>query len=306
MSDEDDDDLDLSADEVVSSSDDGSSDFDLEDEIEEKPSKKTAPKKISIPDKGKTGNKRDAPSKPPPSSKTDTKSPAIKRAKLFGSSSSVLEASVSSSVGGIPAAAACVVHVSQSLPKASNATSMSSTSSSSSSSLLVTSNAKPPPGTASSSSSSSSSSSLSMPSLPTSSKASSEDITRGPDITTEAGAKKLILKYLRQQNRPYSVIQIHENLHKRIVKPTVERSLTSLSEVGGGGGLLCKEYGKAKIYFPDQSTMAVSFSAADLSRLDACTSSLKASVEEAAGRIKGRQSHIAALCAQPSDDDMDR
>ena len=80
------------------------------------------------------------------------------------------------------------------------------------------------------------------------------DITRGANITTESAAKKLILQYLKLQNRPYSAIQVFDNLHKRIAKPTVERCLSTLSE--NDGGLRCKEYGKAKIYFFDQKNMS--------------------------------------------------
>lgn len=52
------------------------------------------------------------------------------------------------------------------------------------------------------------------------------DITQGPPITTDTAAKKLVLQYLKQQNRPYSVLQIHDNLHKRIPKPSLERVLS--------------------------------------------------------------------------------
>lgn len=102
--------------------------------------------------------------------------------------------------------------------------------------------------TASSSTSSSSSASSSSAAV------GGGDITRGANITTESAAKKLILQYLKLQNRPYSAIQVFDNLHKRIAKPTVERCLSTLSE--NDGGLRCKEYGKAKIYFFDQKNMS--------------------------------------------------
>ena len=56
------------------------------------------------------------------------------------------------------------------------------------------------------------------------------DITRGPSVTTEAAAKKLLLAYLHQQNRPYSAIQVFDNLHKRVPKSTVEKVLTLLAD----------------------------------------------------------------------------
>lgn len=111
---------------------------------------------------------------------------------------------------------------------------------------------------ATSSSSSSSSTSSSATAVSSSGGGTIGDITRGPNITTESAAKKLILHYLKLQNRPYSAIQVFDNLHKRIAKPTVERCLTTLSETDGG--LRCKEYGKAKIYFFDQLKMSAELS----------------------------------------------
>ena len=86
----------------------------------------------------------------------------------------------------------------------------------------------------------------------------SDDITRGPPVNSESQAKKLIVQYMKQQNRPYSAIQVFDNLHKRIPKSTVEKVLSVLSEQNSssdgseGPVLRCKDYGKAKIYFYNQ------------------------------------------------------
>jgi hypothetical protein len=55
---------------------------------------------------------------------------------------------------------------------------------------------------------------------------------------------------MKQQNRPYSSIQVCDNLHNRVQKAAVERILPALSEPGFG--LRMKEYGKSKIFFLDQ------------------------------------------------------
>lgn len=87
----------------------------------------------------------------------------------------------------------------------------------------------------------------------------SDDITKGPPVNTESQAKKLILQYMKQQNRPYSAIQVYDNLHKRVLKTTVEKVLQTLSEqedpASGQTILKCKDYGKAKIYFYNQSLL---------------------------------------------------
>lgn len=61
--------------------------------------------------------------------------------------------------------------------------------------------------------------------LSTSSASNIDMFTSGGPVTTEAAAKKLILQYLKVQNRPYSAIQVHDNLHGRIPKTVTERAL---------------------------------------------------------------------------------
>lgn len=88
-------------------------------------------------------------------------------------------------------------------------------------------------------------------SVPSVSSHSNGDTMKGPPVTSEAAAKKLIIQYMTQQNRPYSAIQVFDNLHQRITKPVAQRVLDSLSSADDGV-LSCKEYGKAKIYFLNQ------------------------------------------------------
>lgn len=141
-------------------------------------------------------------------------------------------------------------------------------------------------------------------SVPAVSVPSGNDITKGPPVTTEIAAKKLILQYFKQQNRPYSALQVHDNLHKRIPKPTVERVLTSLS--AEGGGLICKEYGKAKIYFVDQSTLNSSFTQEDLNDLQEGNDELKKQLEEVKQQEKQVQQELNALTNEPSDEELDK
>ena len=126
------------------------------------------------------------------------------------------------------------------------------------------------------------------------------DITNGPDITTDAAAKALIIKYLFKQNRPYSSIQIYDNLHKRIQKSCLERCFAVLCDSSLPHRLVCKEYGKSKIYFPDQSGFP-SFSAEEFRLLEedvvARESASKANVE----RERSLRLAIAALTAEPED-----
>lgn len=138
-----------------------------------------------------------------------------------------------------------------------------------------------------------------------------EDITRGPDVHTEAAAKTLVMKYMIKENRPYSAIQIYDNLHHRIQKSTLEKVLTTLCEsyttssAGAKQRLLCKEYGKAKIYYPDQNCFEA-MSEHELDQLSTQIDMLTKEADKAQKQNRELNARIATLLAEPSDDDIDR
>ncbi|ETW35601.1 hypothetical protein PFTANZ_03696 [Plasmodium falciparum Tanzania (2000708)] len=68
-------------------------------------------------------------------------------------------------------------------------------------------------------------------------------------ILTDNDAKDKILKYMKKANRPYSVINVYDNLHGCINKNNVQRFMDELSKENK---LQCKEYGKAKVYLINQ------------------------------------------------------
>lgn len=152
-------------------------------------------------------------------------------------------------------------------------------------------------------------SSASASSVPTSStnqtatSASSVDITRGPPITTDVAAKKLIGQYLTQQNRPYSAIQVHDNLHKRVPKATVERVLTSMSLPDSG--FICKEYGKAKIYFVDQNTLPSNFTPQQLEQITAENDALKTENELRSAEERRARAELQQLLNEPRDAELE-
>lgn len=130
------------------------------------------------------------------------------------------------------------------------------------------------------------------------------DITQGPPVASESAARKLILQYMMLQNRPYSAIQVFENLHQRISKPVVERTLNALCE--DGGDLCVKEYGKAKIYFPDQRKLVTSFSYGDVDRLNIEIEVEERAVAELDESIRRLRGELGKLESEPSDADMQR
>mmetsp|Transcript_22130 Transcript_22130/g.24119 ORF Transcript_22130/g.24119 Transcript_22130/m.24119 type:complete len:343 (-) Transcript_22130:1438-2466(-) len=154
-----------------------------------------------------------------------------------------------------------------------------------------------------------SSSSLAAPTTNSSNNiAATTVIADGPPVTTDAAAKKLVLQYMKQQNRPYSLLQIFDNLHKRVPKATLERILGVMT--GPGGELLAKEYGKSKIFYVDQSVLSSSLgsmtsSATSLDSLQEENSILQDEIDEIRSSLKGLQDSLSLVAQDPSDDAMD-
>lgn len=135
----------------------------------------------------------------------------------------------------------------------------------------------------------------------------------GPPVTTDSAAKKLVLQYTKQQNRPYSLTQIHDNLHKRVPKATLERVLSLMS--GPGGELIAKEYGKSKIYYMNQLSLSSSLSSSTtsatqstetLESLQEENSILREELDEVKLKVKNTQEEFALLAQEPADEDMER
>ena len=128
------------------------------------------------------------------------------------------------------------------------------------------------------------------------------DITRGPSVTTEAAAKKLLLAYLHQQNRPYSAIQVFDNLHKRVPKSTVEKVLTLLAD-DPDSLVRSKEYGKLRLFWSERANRSLP-SEEQLSVLEDSTAALKVELARLQAEERGLRTELSALEADPPDSDL--
>jgi len=129
------------------------------------------------------------------------------------------------------------------------------------------------------------------------------DITRGGEVNSLAAAIKLLSTYFRQQNRPYNAVQLFENFHKRIGKALIDQALEdrNLDKVG----IKVKVYGKAKIYYPDQSKLATHASAHELQMLDQEIGTMDKAVIGVQQRERQTLAAISALRSEPSDEEID-
>ena len=81
---------------------------------------------------------------------------------------------------------------------------------------------------------------------------------------SETEAKAIVLKYLTNQNRPYSVNDLVANLHNEVPKTLMQKTLDGLVE---DGKIKEKVNGKQKAYFVNQDEFPVA-SEAELTQLD--------------------------------------
>ncbi|SCM19611.1 Tat binding protein 1(TBP-1)-interacting protein, putative [Plasmodium berghei] len=105
-----------------------------------------------------------------------------------------------------------------------------------------------------------------------------EELNKGKPIKivlSDTDAKEKIYKYMRQTNRPYSVINVYDNLHGMISKNSVQKIMDELSIEKK---LQCKEYGKAKIYLINQKEFE-SLNVEEINKLKNCIDVVKEEAE---------------------------
>ena len=84
-------------------------------------------------------------------------------------------------------------------------------------------------------------------------------------MMNEKEAKAAVASYMEAQNRPYSLQNVMDNMHGRIVRKICQQVLDDLTDEKH---LVCKEFGKAKIYMANQDKFAET-SKDELAQLDA-------------------------------------
>jgi hypothetical protein len=120
---------------------------------------------------------------------------------------------------------------------------------------------------------------------------------------TGAQASERISEYCRNANRPYSVINITDNLRKEISKPNVQKIVDDLANKGK---LSRKEFGKTKVYWYNQEQfVGLDCSAESLASLDM---QYKAKTEEFARVSQSaakKELALQGLLAEPADADLE-
>jgi hypothetical protein len=137
-----------------------------------------------------------------------------------------------------------------------------------------------------------------------STRVDADDITQGAAVATEAGARKLIAQYLHQQTRPYSAIQVFDNLHKRVPKGTVEKVLQLLA-TDETAEVRSKEYGKLKLFWSEQANKNIP-SEEERAALEDRLESLRAAVESRRLEESQLRGELAELNLNLPDRELER
>lgn len=113
---------------------------------------------------------------------------------------------------------------------------------------------------------------------------------------TGGSPEEVILKYMLDQNRPFSALQVYENLHRTIKKAQVPRILDKLVEEGK---LVMKAFKKNKIYHANQDQFP-EVDSTEVARMDEEIDRLTAGLRQAEATAKHLEAEIAEITKQPT------
>ncbi|KAE8576136.1 hypothetical protein XENTR_v10004065 [Xenopus tropicalis] len=118
----------------------------------------------------------------------------------------------------------------------------------------------------------------------------------------EAAASSIILKYLNDQNRPYSTQDVFSNLQRDhgLGKTAVVKAMESLAQKGK---IKEKVYGKQKIYFADQEQFP-NVSDSELKNLDAEITELSSRLQSSQQSCRQLESELKDLSSSLTTEEM--
>ena len=119
-------------------------------------------------------------------------------------------------------------------------------------------------------------------------------------VLVATNMNELILNHMVERNRPYSLINVYENLRKAVPKPDCERVLGKLV---AQQKLLQKTFGKAVIYWPNQEGLPTD-SAPELKEKRGRIAREKVRAGELKGQVEAAHAANGALEAEPTDADL--
>ena len=121
-----------------------------------------------------------------------------------------------------------------------------------------------------------------------------------PAAASLDGEEQLILNYLKKQNRPYSAIDVFNNLHGEVGKTSCVRILTNLAE---RGLIHQKTYGKQSVYVVKQTELGAP-TPAELAALDSQIENINSEINGRTSSIQAYKSKLASITSYPPTDSL--
>jgi len=115
----------------------------------------------------------------------------------------------------------------------------------------------------------------------------------------DAQAVPAILDYLNKQNRPYSAVDILNNLHKEHGKTAVQKALDALV---AEGKIKAKTYNKQTVYVADQSQF-VSMDDAELKSMEGQITVLTQKLKESVDATRKLEAELSSLSSSLTTDE---
>ncbi|EZF11658.1 hypothetical protein H112_07189 [Trichophyton rubrum D6] len=127
-----------------------------------------------------------------------------------------------------------------------------------------------------------------------------EKTEKGEKSASSEDGSAMILKYLKQQNRPYSAIDISANLHNKVTKAYTVKALKALHEQKL---LECRVSGKQMVYHAVQEASSEA-TLDELAAMDDRITSLKEQLESVKVQEKSLKAELAVLNSRVSSTEL--
>ena len=108
--------------------------------------------------------------------------------------------------------------------------------------------------------------------------------------------ENVVFDYMKEKNRPYSVLDIFNNLHKEHGKTAIGKALEALTE---SGKMLEKVYGKSKIYVVHQSIFP-DIADDELNVLDKEYTSVQDAVASVKKELHMKNNELSSILSSPT------
>ena len=136
-------------------------------------------------------------------------------------------------------------------------------------------------------------------------KEKSKDKTKGKKKEKENAKiedpKQCVYDYMKSQNRPYSLINIFDNLHGAVKKSQLQKIL---DELVSEGSLIVKEY-NTKIYLFNQEKLDIKVSQADLDQLEKEISEQREKNKELREILNAKNNELRILTSTLTDEELE-